>query len=105
MKTQATTLDARAFGFAAATIAAGLTTICALGLAIAPRGTTAVASALIHLDLSDMSRGLTWSSYFGGLLGWTVGAGLVFWAAGALYNRFAGGAQVVRSTERAFATN
>lgn len=104
MKTEATTLDARAFGFAAATIAAVLTTICAAALAIAPRGTTAVASALIHLDLSEMSRALTWSSYFGSLFGWTVGAGLVFWAAGSLYNRFAGGRTVVTSTGRSFVT-
>lgn len=104
MKYEAKTLDARAFGFAAATIAGVLTTLCALALAVAPRATTAVASTLIHLDLSEMSRSLTWAGYFSGLIGWTIGAGLIFWAAGALYNRFAGDRTAVASTERAFAT-
>ena len=106
MKSESKTLDARAFGFAAATIAAVLTTLCALGLAVAPQVTTAIASTLIHLDLTEMSRNLSWSTYFGSLIGWTVGAGLVFWAAGALYNRYAGGGErkAVTSAERAFAT-
>ncbi len=104
MKAESKVLDARAFGFAAATIAAVLTTLCALALAIAPRATTAVASTLIHLDLSEMSRTLSWSVYFSSLIGWTVGAGLVFWAAGKIYNRFATGSTLVTSAERAFAT-
>lgn len=104
MKYESKSLDARAFGFAAATIAAVLTTVCALGLAIAPRATTAVASTLIHLDLSEMSRTLSWGGYFSGLIGWTIGAGLIFWAAGALYNRFTGERTAVTSAERAFTT-
>jgi hypothetical protein len=88
MKTDSRTLDARAFGFSAGTIAAALTTLCAFGIAVAPQFTTAVASALIHLDLSEMQRTLTWSGYLTGLIGWTVGAGFIFWAAAALYNRF-----------------
>ena len=103
MKSESKTLDARAFGFAAATIAAVLTTLCALGLTVAPRATTAIASTLIHLDLAEMSRTLSWSTYFGSLIGWTIGAGLVFWAAGALYNRFAGERSTVTSTKAAFA--
>ena len=103
MSSEAKTLDARAFGLAAATIAAALTTICALALAIAPQGTTAVASTLIHLDLSEMSRSLTWTMYFGSLFGWSVGAGLVFWAAGALYNRFAGSKSSVPAAGRSLA--
>ena len=88
MKTDYRTLDARAFGFAAGSIAAALTTLCAVGLAVAPRFTTAVASTLIHLDLSGIARTVTWRGYFSGLIGWTVGAGLIFWATAALYNRF-----------------
>ena len=104
MKHESTTLDARAFGLAAATIAAVLTTICALGLAVAPRATTALAGTLIHLDLSEMSRSLTWSGYFSGLIAWTIGAGLIFWAAASLYNRFSAGPKTATSTERSFAT-
>lgn len=103
MKIETTTLDARAFGLAAATIAALLTTICAAALVVAPEATTAVASTLIHLDLSGMSRTLTWSGYFSGLIGWTTGAGLVFWAAGALYNRFARDRTVAMPAEHTLA--
>ena len=104
MTYQSKTLDARAFGLAAGTIAAVLTTVCALGLAFAPRATTSVASTLIHLDLGEMSRTLSWAAYFGSLLGWSIGAGLVSWSAAALYNRFAADRQVVASTQEAFST-
>jgi hypothetical protein len=104
MKHESQTLNARAFGFAAATIAAALTTLCALGLTAAPRATTAIASTLIHLDLSEMPRTLSWSGYFSGLIGWSIGAGLIFWAAGALYNRFAGERITVTAADRGFAT-
>ena len=102
MKYESKTLDARAFGLAASSIAAILTTVCALALTVAPRATTAVASALIHLDLSEMSRTLSWGIYLESLLGWTIGAGLVFWSAAALYNRFVGQPEVVPSSQTAF---
>lgn len=104
MTTDCRTLDARAFGFAAGTIAAALTTLCAIALAIAPAATTAVASTLIHLDLSEMSRSLSWEMYFGSLIGWTGGAGLVFWATAGLYNRFTRQGSTAVEHERALAT-
>ena len=103
MKYESKTLDARAFGLAAGTIAAVLTTVCALALAVAPRATTSVASMLIHLDMSEMSRTLSWRMYLGSLVGWSIGAGLVFWSAAALYNRFVGDQQVATSGKEAFA--
>jgi hypothetical protein len=96
-------LDARAFGFAGATIAAALTTLCAFALAVAPGATTAVASTLIHLDLSEMSRKLSWGVYINGLIGWTIGAGVVFWAAAAVYNRFTAERSPVESAKPVFA--
>ena len=104
MTTACRTLDARAFGFAAGTIAAALTTLCAIALAIAPVATTSLATTLIHLDLSEMSRTLSWGVYFGALVGWTFGAGLVFWAAAGLYNRFAREGVTAVEHERALAT-
>ena len=103
MKTDCRTLDARAFGLSAGIIAAALTTLCAIALAIAPNGTTAVASTLLHLDLSGMSRTLDWGVYFGALAGWTLGAGVVFWAAAALYNRFARLESLVAVRDRSLA--
>jgi ABC-type Na+ efflux pump permease subunit len=103
MKSESKILDARAFGFAAAAMAALLTTVCALALVVAPEATTVIASTLIHLDLSGMSRTLSWGTYFGSLVAWTLGAGLIFWAAGRLYNRFASERTTVASSKRAFA--
>lgn len=97
MKQESGNLDARAFGLAAALVAAALTSICALGLALAPRATTAVASTLIHIDLNEMTRSLTWGSYFGGLIGWAAFAGIIFWAAAACYNRIAGERRAIES--------
>ena len=88
-------IDSRAFGLAAGTIAAILFTVCAVAVAIAPSWTTAVASSVIHLDLSGMARTITWGTFFGGLLFWTIGTGLVFAGGGGLYNRFSGGLPVV----------
>ena len=85
-------LDARAFGLAAGSVAAVLFTLCALAVAIAPAWTTAVASSLIHLDLTGFARAISWGMYFTGLFCWSVGTGLVFAAAGGLYNRFLRGA-------------
>lgn len=80
-------LDARAFGVAAGAAAAVLFILCAVAVAIAPDATTAFASYLIHMDLSGMSRSLTFGSFVGGLLSWTVGTGLTFWLAASIYNR------------------
>ena len=82
-------LDSRAFGLAAATIAAALFSVCALAVAVAPAWSTAVASSLIHLDLSDMARTITWGTFLTGLLWWSVGTGIAFAAAGGLYNLYA----------------
>lgn len=83
-------LDARAFGLAAGLTAAVLFSVCAAAVAIAPGSATSVASFLIHMDLSGMSRSMTWGSFAGGLVLWSVGTGLTFSFAGWLYNRFAG---------------
>ncbi len=88
-------LDSRAFGLAGGAVAAALFTLCALAVAIAPTWTTAVASHLIHLDLTGMARTITWGSYFTGLICWSIGTGLVFTAVGGLYNQFLGRAPVV----------
>jgi 2TM family of unknown function (DUF5676) len=83
-------LDARAFGLAAGATAGVLFILCALAVAIAPEATTAFAGYLIHTDLSGMMRTLTVGSFVGGLICWTIGAALVFWLTGAIYNRLTG---------------
>lgn len=82
-------LDTRAFAMATAIIAAVLFVICAFFVALAPKETTAVAGYLIHADLSGFSRSLTCGSFFGGLVGWSLGTAIVAGAAAGIYNRFA----------------
>jgi len=83
-------LDARAFGLAAGAAAAVLFVICAVAVAIAPEATTAFAGHLIHVDLSGMTRTLTFGSFVGGLICWFAGTTVTFWLVAAIYNRLAG---------------
>jgi hypothetical protein len=64
--------------------------ICAAAVAAAPGSTTSVASFLIHMDLSGMSRSMSWGSFAGGLFIWAVGTGLTFGLVAWLYNKVAG---------------
>jgi hypothetical protein len=82
-------LNIRAFGFAAATMAAALFTICAAGVATAPGAMTQLAGFLIHVDMTGFVRNLTWASFFGGVVAWSLGVGLLFASIGALYNLYA----------------
>jgi hypothetical protein len=77
-------LEPRAFGAAAGMVAAVLFIVCALAVAIAPESTTAIASYLIHMDLSGMPRRLTPGSFAGGLIIWTLGAAVVFGSVAAI---------------------
>jgi 2TM family of unknown function (DUF5676) len=80
-------INARGFGTAAGIVAAVLFTVCALAVAVAPDSTTAVAGYLIHLDLSGATRTLTFGSFVGGLVIWTLGTAIVFGFAAAIYNK------------------
>ena len=90
MRPERMELDSRAFGLAAGSLAAALFALCALAVAVAPEWTTAFAGSLIHLDVSGMARTITWGNFFGGLLCWTLGTGLIFAGVAGLYNRFLG---------------
>lgn len=82
-------LDTRAFATAAGIIAASLFLICAFFVAMAPEATTNFAGHLIHADLSGFTRTLTWGNFFGGLVCWTLGTGLVAAGVSLIYNRLA----------------
>jgi hypothetical protein len=84
-------LDPKAFGLAAGLAAVMLFVVCAIAVALAPDATTALAGFLIHADLGDFRRTLTWGNFVGGLLGWGVGTALVFSLVAAFYNRLSGG--------------
>jgi hypothetical protein len=83
-------LDAKAFGLATGITAGMLFILCAFAVAIAPESTTAFAGYLIHVDLTGLSRTLTFGSFVGGLLAWTAGTAVTFWISALIYNRLAG---------------
>lgn len=90
-------LDTRAFALAAGAAAAILFTLCALAVAIAPGPTTAFFGYLVHMDLSGLPRTLTFGSFVGGLLAWTVGTALTFGLAATIYNRLIRPASAVQA--------
>ena len=75
-----------AFGFAVGIVIAAAFTICASFVAIAPEATAAFIGYLLHINLSGLTRPITWTSYVAGVL--AVGIWTTLWAAAAakLYN-------------------
>jgi 2TM family of unknown function (DUF5676) len=84
-------LEVGAFGSAAGIGVAAAFTICALFVALAPQPTAAFIGYLLHIDISGITRPVTWASYFAGVVSVGIWTGL--WAAvvAKLYNfRFHG---------------
>lgn len=96
MKAHRTTLDSRAFGLAAGTMAAVLSAVCAIFLAVAPHAARRMLGLLVHFDLSGLAVNMTWSGVFLGIVCLGLGVGLVFATGAGLYNRFSGAAQADR---------
>ena len=84
-------LDTRAFGIAAGIVAAAVSAVCALVVAIAPGSATALFGNVIHMDLTGLARPVTWANFVGGLVFWGLGTGLVFAVGSRLYNRMVRG--------------
>ncbi len=79
-------LNLWAFGLAVGIVIAAAFTICAFFVAVAPEATAAFIGYLLHINLSGLTRPITWASYFAGVL--AVGIWTALWAAAAakLYN-------------------
>ena len=93
MKSHCSTLDARAFGVAAGSVAGTISGVCALALVVAPELTRTLIGYLVHTDLSNYTSAVSWGSFLVGVVGWGLIAGFAFAAAAALYNRFSGAAR------------
>lgn len=74
------------FSYSAGIVTAAAFTICAFFIAVAPQATAAFIGYLLHIDLSGLTRPITWASYVAGVL--AVGVWTALWAAAAakLYN-------------------
>jgi uncharacterized membrane protein YiaA len=66
-------LNVRALSFASGIVAAASFVVCALAVVIAPWLTSLFFSYVFHIDLTSLSRTITWSSFFGGMLCFSVG--------------------------------
>ena len=80
-------LNIRAFTGATAIVTAVLFTLCALLIALAPGAAYPAFSFLFHVDLTNLAYPMEWGGYFGGLVIWVLGMGLVAAAGAWLYNR------------------
>lgn len=80
-------LNTGAFATAVAAVAATLFTICAFFVALAPAATLAVFSYALHIDLTGLTRPISWLSFGAGLFAVTATAGIAAAAVAAIYNR------------------
>lgn len=82
-------LNIKALSFASGIVAAASFIVCALAVAASPGLTSRFFSFVFHIDLTSLSRTITWASFFGGMLLFSVGVaihvGLTAWC----YNRLA----------------
>lgn len=85
-------LSVRAFTLAGMVGAALTYVICATAVALAPAATSTLAGAVIHADLSSITREMTWGIFFGGLVFWVALAAGFFAVVGSAYNVFHRGA-------------
>jgi small-conductance mechanosensitive channel len=81
-----TRLSARSLFTAVATITGVVYTICFLSIALAPNATIAFFSYILHIDLTNIARPLSWGSFIVGLLFWSLGTGLYTAQVARLYN-------------------
>jgi len=79
-------LNVWGFGLAVGVVVAAAFTICAFFIAIAPQATMEFIGYLLHINLSSLSRPITWLSYIAGVVGVGLWTGLWAAAAARLYN-------------------
>ncbi|BAZ03158.1 hypothetical protein NIES37_71710 (plasmid) [Tolypothrix tenuis PCC 7101] len=82
-------LNTRSLSLATAIITGLVYILCILFVAIAPKAAMAFFSYVLHMDLTNIARVITWGSFIVGLLFWTVGTALYAALIARLYNSFA----------------
>lgn len=81
-------LNTRSLSLATAIITGLVYILCILFVAIAPKAAMAFFSYVLHMDLTNIARVITWGSFIVGLLFWTVGIALYTALIARLYNSF-----------------
>ncbi len=82
-------LNTGAVFWSVAFVAAASYVVCAALVAIAPEATSRFVGWAMHIDLSSLSRPITWWSFFGGMLWYSLLAGTLASASAWAYNRLA----------------
>jgi hypothetical protein len=84
-----TKLRMRSLSIATAIATALVYTICVLFIAVAPKAAMAFFSYILHIDLTNLARVVTWGSFIAGLLFWSLGPALYAALLARLYNSLA----------------
>ena len=82
-------LDTRALAAAAGAAAVIGFVICAAFVAVAPSATSAFFSYVLHLDLTSLTRPLTWASFAAGVVVIPSAVAIFTALVGSMYNRLA----------------
>ncbi|MCU0532381.1 MAG: DUF5676 family membrane protein [Hydrococcus sp. Prado102] len=80
-------LNARSLSLATAVMTGLVYTICVLFIAVTPKAAMAFFSYILHADLTQIARLVTFGSFIAGLLFWTVGTALYAALIAGFYNR------------------
>ena len=82
-------LNTGAIFWAVGFVSAASYIICASLVALVPGATSQFFSWVMHIDLTSLSRHITWSSFFGGMVCFSLGMAVLAWASAWAYNRLA----------------
>ncbi len=90
-------LNTGAIFWAVSIVSAASYAICAAFVAVAPGATSQAFGWVVHIDLTSLSRHITWPSFFGGMVCFSLVIAAHAWAAAWTYNRLVAGPGPVRS--------
>jgi hypothetical protein len=80
-------LNPRSIFWAVAFVSAASYAVCAAFVAVAPQATSHFFSWVMHVDLSGLARHITWSSFLGGVICYSLVLGVLAWGFALAYNR------------------
>ena len=83
-------LNTGALFWAVGFVSAASYAICAVLVAAAPGATSRLLSWVFHIDLTGLSREVTWANFLGGILGFSLLTAILAWASAWAYNRLLG---------------
>ena len=83
-------LNPGAIFWAAGIVSAASYAVCAVFVAIAPGATAQAFSWVMHIDLTGLARHISWLSFFGGMVCFSLVIAVLASAAAWAYNRLTG---------------